>query len=234
MNHFPRNLEPWNLGALELGKIETLCILMHSIFPGCVYIKAALSEQEQVELATYSKAWEPKLLPTTKTRNRVYDAISNFPNADHLLTLCKRLLTAANGVDKQIIVDTPTHLLFLQYFTNRGMGFHRDNGENDGSALNPVVSISLGNSCTFAVKHPKTGVRSDIELQSGDVIIFGGDSRFMQHAVESVKSDCPAYLVPLIGKVRLNYTMRYAPEILGRESEFETFDAYANSTHAPH
>ena len=199
------------------------------IFPGCVYIKSALSQNEQIELAKLSKAWETQLLPSTTTRNRVYDAITKFPNADHLLSLCKRLLTEANRMDKQIIVDNPTHLLFLQYFTARGMGFHSDNGANDGSALNPVVSISLGNSCVFSVKHPKTNVRTDITLNSGDVIMFGGDARFMYHSVDSVKFDCPDYLIPVIGKVRLNYTLRYAPEILGREGDFKTFNATSYS-----
>lgn len=90
------------------------------------------------------------------TRNRVYDAISKFSDANHLLVLCRKLLTEANRIDKQIIVEDPTHLLFLQYLTKRGMGFHSDNGANDGAKLNPVVSISLGNYCVFSIKHPKT------------------------------------------------------------------------------
>ncbi len=109
------------------------------------------------------------------------------------------------------------------------MGFHSDNSVNDGSKLNPVVSISLGNSCVFSVKHPKTNVQTNITLNSGDVIMFGGESRFMYHAVDSVKFDCPSHLLPVIGRVRLNYTLRYVPEILGRDEEFKTFDATSYS-----
>lgn len=137
------------------------------------------------------------------------------------------MLIEANKLDDQIIIDDPTHLLFLQYCTTKGMGFHKDNGKNDGAGVNPVVSISLGNSCIFSIKHTGSSSPIDIELKSGDVIIFGGESRFMMHAVTKVMTDCPDYLLPIIGNVRLNYTMRYAPEILGRESEFETFDAMA-------
>ena len=95
--------------------------------------------------------------------------------------------------------------------------------------MNPVVSISLGNSCVFSIKHPKTNNQTDIKLNSGDVIMFGGESRFMYHSVSSVEYDCPAYLESVIGKVRLNYTLRYAPEILGKEEDYKTFDAVANS-----
>ncbi len=66
------------------------------IFLSCVYIKQALLPNEQVTLAKLSKDWGKQLLPSTSTRNRVYDAITKFPNADHLLALCKRLLTEAN------------------------------------------------------------------------------------------------------------------------------------------
>lgn len=204
------------------------------ITPGCVYIKNALSEDEQIELAKLSKSWEKNLLPSTKTRNRVYDVITKFPDHDYLLKLCKKLLIEANEIDGQIIVDDPTHLLFLQYFTSKGMGFHKDNGENDGSGLNPVVSISLGNSCVFSIKCPDDGRQVDLTLNSGDVIIFGGVSRFMTHAVNSVATDCPSYLKTIIGKVRLNYTLRYAPEILGREHEFKTFDAASFTKYGSH
>ena len=73
------------------------------VIPGCFYIKQALSQQEQVELAKLSKDWEKKLLPSTTTRNRVYDAISKFSDAEHLLVLCRKLLTEANKIDKQIM-----------------------------------------------------------------------------------------------------------------------------------
>lgn len=195
------------------------------IMPGCVYIKNALSQDEQIKLATLSKKWEEKLLPSTVTRNRVYDAIDRFPNPDYLLKLSRQLLSEGNVMDKEIIVDAPTHLLFLQYNAKRGMGFHRDDSANDGSKLNPVLSISLGNSCVFSIKHIDTNEQIDVVLNSGDVIMFGGQSRFMQHSVGLVAMNCPDYLIPIIGKARLNYTMRYAPEILGKEEQYKIFDA---------
>ena len=208
--------------------VTRFIMLSQSVIPGCVFIKNALNEKEQIELATVSKEWNTMLLPSTSTRNRVYDAITKFPDSEYLLKICKRLLEEGNKLDSTIIIDDPTHLLYLQYFTPRGMGFHSDNGKNDGSGLNPVVSISLGNSCVFSIKC-SDGTISDLTLESGDVVMFGGPARFMFHAVKSVKFDCPKYLHPIIGKVRLNYTLRYAPEILGREEEFKVFDAKAAS-----
>jgi len=201
-------------------------MLPQSIIPGCVFIKGALSEDEQIKLATLSQSWNSMLLPSTTTRNRVYDAISKFPDSDYLLSISRKMLEEAHKIDKQIIIDDPTHLLYLQYCIARGMGFHKDDGKNDGTGLNPVVSISLGNSCVFSIKCPD-GTVTDIVLNSGDVIMFGGAARFMYHAVTSVKFDCPSYLSSIIGNVRLNYTLRYAPEILGKEEEYKVFDAVA-------
>lgn len=196
-----------------------------NIIPGCIHIKNALSENEQIELVKMSKSWIENLLPSSKTRNRVYDAINKFSNSEYLLNICKLLLTKAKELDKHIIVDDPTHLLFLQYTTKKGMGFHKDDGSNDGSGLNPVVSISIGNSCIFSIIRPDNGLQIDVTLNSGDVIIFGGPSRFMSHSVSNVIMNCPTYLTSHIGKVRLNYTLRYAPEILGKEDDYKTFDS---------
>jgi alkylated DNA repair dioxygenase AlkB len=47
----------------------------------------------------------------------------------------------------------PTHLLTLYYAKERKMGWHRDEGSNDGKSEQPVVSLSVGNTCEFHVKH---------------------------------------------------------------------------------
>lgn len=68
----------------------------------------------------------------------------------------------------------PTHALMLFYTSDRGMGFHRDEGDNDGKGDEPVVSISLGNTSEFAVKHSRHEPARTVMLESGDAILFGG------------------------------------------------------------
>lgn len=85
------------------------------------------------------------------------------------------------------------------------MGCHRD----DGTGLNPVVSISLDNSTNFLVKHPQTNEQFKILLESGDVVIFGGQSRYMLHSVGCIIYDLAPELQKIIGDVRLNFTFRY-------------------------
>ena len=99
------------------------------------------------------------------------------------------------------------------------MGYHRDEGENDGHGDEPVVSISLGNSSEFAVKHTRDEPARTILLESGDAILFGGACRKILHSVVRVlPQTSPPWLNGIVRDARLNFTFRCAPEALGRES----------------
>lgn len=124
----------------------------------------------------------------------------------------------------------PTHLLLLYYASARGMGYHADNGENDGDNDHPIISFSLGNSCEFGMKLTKG--EKKITLASGDIIIWGGVQRMMRHSVLSVKTGSSPHYLNLGREVRLNFTFRDAPNILGREEDFAIFDSQANSRYA--
>ena len=52
----------------------------------------------------------------------------------------------------------------------------------------PVVTISLGDTCTFrfAGVDRRTGPFTDIELRSGDLLVFGGENRRIFHGVPKV------------------------------------------------
>ncbi len=119
-----------------------------------------------------------------------------------------------------------THLLLNMYTSANGLVWHRDIYENDGKSDHPVVNISVGASCKFGVRHEnESGVPGDtereIELHSGDVILFGGRCRFIKHAVLEVMMDtCPEWMET---PCRFSFTFRNAPEIIGREHEFKFF-----------
>jgi alkylated DNA repair protein (DNA oxidative demethylase) len=65
------------------------------------------------------------------------------------------------------------------------LGLHQD-GEEPADA--PVVTISLGDTCTFrfAGVDRRTGPFTDVELRSGDLLVFGGPSRRIFHGVPKV------------------------------------------------
>jgi len=113
----------------------------------------------------------------------------------------------------------PTHLTLLYYKGEEGMFWHKDDDENDGDDDNPVVLISLGNTCDFGLK--VDGVEVFAKFESGDVILFGGPQRLVEHCVGRLYPEtCPDFLVPVIGDARVSFIFVSAPKIIGRESEF--------------
>ena len=68
------------------------------------------------------------------------------------------------------------------------LGLHQD-GEEPSDA--PVVTISLGDACTFRLAgvDRRTGPFVDIEMRSGDLLVFGGPTRRIFHGVPKVFAD---------------------------------------------
>lgn len=85
------------------------------------------------------------------------------------------------------------------------MGMHRD---SDETADDPVVSLSLGDTCVFRFGNTETRTKpyTDVELRSGDLFVFGGPSRLAYHGVPKVY---PGTAPPELGLAgRLNITLR--------------------------
>lgn len=95
----------------------------------------------------------------------------------------------------------------INFYDDRArMGMHADKDER---SLAPVVSLSLGASCVFRFGNPHSRNRpwTDVELESGDLFVFGGPSRLAYHGVPRTR---PATGDPAIGLPagRLNITLR--------------------------
>ena len=79
-----------------------------------------------------------------------------------------------------------------------------------------MVSLSIGDTCTFRFGNPDTRGKpyTDVELESGDLFVFGGASRFAYHGVPKV---FPGTADPNCGLAsgRLNITLR----VTGLEDE---------------
>lgn len=86
------------------------------------------------------------------------------------------------------------------------MGMHVDKDERSPA---PVVSLSLGATCVFRFGNPAGRSRpwQDIQLESGDLFVFGGESRFAYHGVLKTLpgTDRPEVGLP---SGRLNITLR--------------------------
>ena len=76
----------------------------------------------------------------------------------------------------------PDAVIANLYAPGAKLGLHQD-GEEPADA--PVVTISLGDSCVFRMAgvDRRTGPFTDIELASGDLLVFGGPNRRVFHGV---------------------------------------------------
>lgn len=98
----------------------------------------------------------------------------------------------------------PEACLVNFYGADAKMGLHQDRDEADFDA--PVLSISLGDACRFRVgglnREDKTVA---LRLESGDVLIIGGKSRFAFHGVDRIY---PGSSPLLKNGGRINLTLR--------------------------
>lgn len=105
-------------------------------------------------------------------------------------------------------------IALINYYDDAAkMGLHQDCDER---SLEPVVSLSLGNTCVFRFGNTENRSRpwTDVELCSGDLFTFGGSSRLAFHGVTKI---LPGTGNPEIGLPdgRLNITLR----VSGLEAE---------------
>ncbi len=121
-------------------------------------------------------------------------AVAPFP--DWLGDLARAAVDAACAVDASILGDVEGHradadlyapdvALVNWYGAAAKMGMHADQDEPRSA---PIVSLSVGDSCTFRFGTPANRGRPwvDTRLDSGDLVVFGGPSRRAYHGVPKV------------------------------------------------
>jgi alkylated DNA repair protein (DNA oxidative demethylase) len=97
----------------------------------------------------------------------------------------------------------PEACLINRYEPGAKLSLHQDRDENDRIA--PIVSVSLGLPAVFLWGGLKRADRPRrIRLESGDVVVWGGPSRFIYHGVAPLA----AGEHPLTGACRINLTFR--------------------------
>lgn len=113
----------------------------------------------------------------------------------------------ADAYDAPDAVYRPDVALINSYRGDARLGVHQDREER---APDPVVSLSLGAACVFRIgsPHHRRGPWHDVELLSGDLIVFGGEHRLAYHGVPKL---LPGHDVPHVGTApgeRINITLR--------------------------
>ena len=99
----------------------------------------------------------------------------------------------------------PDACLVNRYTPGSRLTAHRDADEQDYAQ--PIVSVSLGLPASFAFYGLTRGGKGrGVALSDGDVLVWGGPSRLVYHAVRPVKAGSH----PVTGAYRYNLTFRHA------------------------
>ncbi|MGE0231199.1 MAG: alpha-ketoglutarate-dependent dioxygenase AlkB [Flavobacteriaceae bacterium] len=98
----------------------------------------------------------------------------------------------------------PEACLVNWYGEGARMGLHQDRDEAELSA--PVLSVSLGDDARFRIGgRERKGPAASLRLRSGDVLMFGGESRLAYHGIDRLY---PGTSTLLAGGGRINLTLR--------------------------
>ncbi|MEU9862863.1 alpha-ketoglutarate-dependent dioxygenase AlkB [Streptomyces sp. NPDC047971] len=193
------------------------------VAPGAVHVPGWLSPGRQRELVAACREWGRGPVPYRHTAlpgggvmsvrslclgrrwvpYRYLDAVDVDMPA-WLVELGREAVTEAYGDGGGYAPDTAL-VNFYDAGAGARMGLHQDKDERSGA---PVVSLSLGDRCVFRFGNTETRGRpyTDVELESGDLFVFGGPSRFAYHGVPKV---LPGTADPALGLTgRLNITLR--------------------------
>jgi DNA oxidative demethylase len=178
------------------------------IAPGAVHVPGWLSIDEQRSLVASCRQWalppagmRHTVMPSGGTMSvqtvclgwhwlpyrysRTADDVDGAPVKPFpgwLADLGRRALTEAYGEPDLAAGYRPDVALINFYDATARMGMHADRDERSGA---PVVSLSLGATCLFRFGNAQSRSRPwrDIELESGDLFVFGGQSRLAYHGV---------------------------------------------------
>ena len=206
------------------------------IEPGAIWIPSWLGDREQIELLAACREWAKP--PAGMRRPHMVDG-SPFSTMsvclgwhwypykysrtcdDHDGAPVKPFPPALTDLGARACADTgfeatPFDAAIINYYApGAKLGLHRDGSEGDDviGRGSPVVTISLGDTCTFRLGNNRTRNRPhrDVQLASGDLLVFGGPARGAYHGVPRTDPGTgPAYLT-LDG--RLSVTLRESGQV---------------------
>lgn len=212
--------------------IELIPRARRTLAPGTVHVPGWLTVDQQRDLVTACRGWAAEgpgiraaALPNgapmsvrtvclgwhwypyrySRTRDD-QDGSPVTPFPEWLADLGRAALAEAYEDSDRARRYRPDIALINHYDADARMGLHRDSDED---VLEPVVSLSIGAACVFRLGNTASRGRpwTDVELHSGDLLVFGDESRLAYHGVPKL---LPAVDAPDTGLAsgRLNITLR--------------------------
>jgi alkylated DNA repair protein (DNA oxidative demethylase) len=179
------------LGAVD--GIAGAAPLRHMVTPGGFRMSVAMTSCGEAGWVTDRKGY--RYVPADPLTGRPWP-----PMPVAFLSLAARAAKAAGFAG-----FIPDACLINRYEPGARLSLHRDEDERDLAA--PVVSVSLGVPATFLFGGLDRNDRAlRIRLESGDVVVWGGPSRLVYHAVAALAEAEH----PLTGRARINLTFRKA------------------------
>ncbi|XP_047167061.1 alpha-ketoglutarate-dependent dioxygenase AlkB-like [Vigna umbellata] len=176
----------------------------------------------QLKMMCLGMDWNPR---TYKYGNkRIFDGSTPPSIPNHFSELVRRAIQEAQSLTKKeyraskledILPSMTPDICIVNFYTKNGkLGLHQDRDESRESLRKelPVVSFSIGDSADFLYGDERNVHKAEgVILESGDVLIFGGESRRVFHGVRSVlPNSAPKELLRDSGfsPGRLNLTFR--------------------------
>ncbi|KUL53506.1 DNA repair protein [Streptomyces sp. NRRL F-4489] len=207
-----------------------------TVAPGATLIPGWLSPEVQQELITSSRQWamgpagmrRPRMPDGSfmhlqsvclgwHWKPYQYSLIADDVDGERVRPMSPRIASIARAavrdaaqLDPSVSGNpdayTPDAAIINFYDDDDRLGMHQDRAEDNAA---PVVTLSLGDSCIFRFGNSEGRSRPwrDLILQSGDLFVFGGPSRFAYHGVRrTLPGTSPAGLD--IRRGRVSVTVR--------------------------
>ncbi|MFE7267784.1 alpha-ketoglutarate-dependent dioxygenase AlkB family protein [Streptomyces sp. NPDC057592] len=159
----------------------------HERVRGPVPLRAATVRGHHMSVRTVCLGWHWQPYKYTRDAADVNGArVLPFP--DWMIRLGRRALQATGPDMATIDSYTPDTALVNHYDTSARLGMHQDKDEESRA---PVVSLSIGDTCTFRFGNTESRAKpyTDLLLASGDLFVFGGPARLAYHGVPRVHQD---------------------------------------------
>ena len=195
----------WIANWLEPHQQRFVVSQFHQWVVGPVPIRAASVHGHPMSVRTVCLGWHWR--PYAYSREAVdVNGQHVLPFPEWMTRLGQRAVLEATGDADVATAYQPDAALVNYYDADARLGMHQDKDERSNA---PVVSLSIGDTCTFRFGNTKnrgTPYR-DIALRSGDLFVFGGESRLAYHGVVKVaRGTAPPDCGLDVG--RINITMR--------------------------
>lgn len=168
-------------GWLSLAQQAWIAERFHEWAAGPVPPRAASIRGHEMSVKTLCLGWHWRPYRYSREAADVNGArVLPFP--EWLVRVGRLAVAEAYGPGPAASAYTPDTALVNFYDDTARMGMHQD---KDEVSREPVVSLSIGDSCLFRFGNTagRTKPYEDLTLASGDLFVFGGPSRLAFHGV---------------------------------------------------